>query len=96
METLWVCDLRGGVPWSFRGAGASCRGLPQAWRKQVSTWRAGPTEALLAGAWGERSGGAGRSDRPRGLAREGEGASGGLLRVGASHSVKRGQLSQGS
>lgn len=66
METLWVCDLRGGVPRSFRGAGASYRGLPQAWRKQVSTWKAGPTEALLAGVWWGRSGGAGRSDPAQG------------------------------
>ena len=83
---------------SFRGAGASYRGLPQAWRKQVSTWKAGPTETLLAEAWWGGGAQEGRGDpiQPRGLAREGEGAHGGLLGVGASHSVKRGHLGQGS
>lgn len=42
METSWVYDMERGGPlgcageWELPG-----EGLPQAWRKQVSTWRAG-------------------------------------------------------
>lgn len=65
VETLWVCAAWGG-PLVVPGAGASCWGLPQAWREQVSTWKAGPRGSAGWGLGGCSGGGVGRPDPAQG------------------------------
>lgn len=96
VETLWVCDLRGGSPGRSGEQEPPAGGCPRPGGSRSAPGGRGPQRLCWLGPGGSAQEGRGDPIRPRGLAREGEGASGGLLGVGASHSVKRGHLGQGS
>lgn len=92
METLWVCDMGGGSPWSFRGAGASKPGAAPGLEEtgqHLEGGAAGPEElvpidALLTGPRGRARGGGGET-RPRDLAGRVRESGEGLLGVSGSH-----------